>query len=203
MSAKYSVEALSKMPDFAGEWRYVQTERARAVHERVKLPERSVWNLASKPLGILQRSDWDAYIEKLDKYAQEMRHHKQVIDGGLVPFRILVTNQSSQADKSVWVHLTVENGHIDSKTKAPERPDRPDSVPQTAITHSWPAITTFMRYGIKVKPHSMEGVFSKLGADESEFLVNEVLYLELYDDTRVKYSVRSKLAKSIHGEVAL
>jgi hypothetical protein len=200
MKGTYSVEALAKMPDFAGERRFVQMEKERARRERAKLPERPAFGIASKGWGLFRRADWTTYLRKLDKYEADLDKHQHEIKEGMIPFQILVTNEGKD-DKSVWVHLTVENGRVDAKKKGPERPERLDEAPESKLR--WPKLTRFVRYGIHVKPHSVEAVFSRLGSDESEYLVNDVMYLDLYSDTRITYAVRSKRVKSLHGEIEL
>jgi hypothetical protein len=200
MKTHYTVEALAKMPDFKGERRYIGLERQRAMRERDNLPEKAGL-LAGKSLGIFRRADWTDYIHELDRYGAALDKHEEEIAEGLIPFQVLVTNHGNRMDKSVWVHVTVENGEVDQKKKMPVRPERLDAALEGSSP--WPKITGFRRYGVAIKPHSLEAVFSQLEGEESEMLLQNILYLDLYSDTRITYTVKSKNVKVLHGEIPL
>lgn len=188
------------MPDFKGERRYIRLERERAMREHDNLPEKAGL-LTHKSIGLFRRADWEEYIHKLDQYSAALDKHEEEIAEGLIPFQVLVTNHGNREDKNVWVHVTVENGEVDQKKKMPVRPERLDAALEGSSP--WPKITGFRRYGMAIKPHSIEAVFSRLEGEESEMLLQDILYLDLYSDTRITYTVKSKNVESLHGEIPL
>lgn len=184
------------LPEFDAERLFVINERKYAEQEIQRL-ERShgALNVARGLIGSPKPKDWKHYLHALNHYWDRLEEHRQDIAGGLVPLKFFVANNGTQKDSRIKIRVNVENGSVHPAKEAPRRPKRIDGPQHNdrPMGSTVPMILSgFSRSGIKIRPHSIESVFSQLDAGESADVVHDVLYIKGDENTNFTYEVSSK-----------
>lgn len=201
----FSVTVETRVPPFDTERLFVINEKKHARRELARLKERHPVLAAVLPvLGSLKAKDWKHYLEALNHYWEKLDHHEEEIIQGMVPVKFFVINNGAETDEAIRIRVQVENGTIHPAKEAPVRPVRIDggqhvADPEQVTAPMVPPIGRFSRRGIKVTPHAVEAEFSMLEGHDSADLVRQVLYVDVHDDTRLTYEIRSKRMKEVQG----
>ena len=201
--SNYWVMAKITEPKYEAESRWVAAERLIIEH---KLAHHRRWfKTASSPkLGVFSREDWHEYAHELDRYEHKLAAYAQSVkDRGVLPVKFAVYNNSDQTDRTIRIKVDVHYGRVDTKKTPPARPTRIDAQPAHAKLSLPRIVDDFRRRDIRIKPHTIEAEFSKLGPHDGATLINQLVHVHCGPETRVRFEIRSDNVAHESGDVEI
>jgi hypothetical protein len=146
---------------------------------------------------------WRRYSHALDVYTNVIDQYNYEMSEGIIPFRVVVTNLSSQPERNIRIRLTVKDGAILLAKRPPERPERPDGVQHVPEQTTYRLFGGFIRRNIRIGTQTISAEFSKLAAGDDAALVNETLFLQMDPGTSLEYELSTDSIDGIRGSVQM
>src|SRR5580704_6503364 len=103
---RYAVALEIEEPKLDGERRFLVLEREYIERQMVKTAGESwsTWRpVTVSGLGVYRRQDWERYKRTLAHYEHELDRYEAELAGGLVPFKIYVSNLGRDADTNIEI----------------------------------------------------------------------------------------------------
>jgi hypothetical protein len=200
---QYQVVAELALPKSEEERAFVRLERQYANRQLEGLAHRSLWSLVMRWLDRAPTAkQWRHYDHDLAQYEHKLARYEAEIGAGLVPVKFLVHYNGPATDRRIEVEVTVHEGRVRPAKKKPKRPRRIDREPARPWLGPGMLLGGFWRSDTDVTPHRLRATFSRLRPGEAAYVVNKMVHVQMSDQTRLHWRIRSKgLAEAETGEV--
>lgn len=200
---QFEVLAVTAGPDPDAERLFVLTETERINKLIAGYRKPTLWRrLAEGAAGLPRLEDLKHYRHKLASYKNTIDRYDQAMAEGLIPFRIVVANVGERRDFDIRTRVHVKDGDLHLTKTLPQRPERPDTYVQHVMEPSHVDLKSrFWRSDMKVGRRSMAARFSELDPGADADLLNQTLFVQLSDNTRMDYELSSKLGGAVNGSI--